>query len=89
MRSTDFAGRARIAEMQSCMMMLSSGSSTAGANAVAGRALTFSMTLITATPVQERRIPADAGLSVKQSLVNDLGCQIVNKPEHFGKPSRY
>jgi hypothetical protein len=83
--------------MQSCMMMLSSGNAAFGAVSgcpvslwgAATRALTLSITPIIIAPAQERRIPADVRTRVKENLVNDSSCQIVNNAEHFRKPSRY
>ena len=81
--STDFAGSARIAAMQSPRTMLSSGS-VAAASALPGA--TFVRTPI--VPPLRGQGCGTAGLLVKRTLVNGFGYEMVKAAEHFAAPPR-
>src|SRR3546814_19730803 len=84
--STDWAGSAFIIALQSPRMIESSGSAGVASGVV--RARTLSSTAIVQKPLSWTGKRAERRRSVKHSLVNEFGCQIVNEAEHFATAGR-
>src|SRR3546814_15040809 len=84
--STDLAGSAFIIAMQSPRRIESSGSAGVASGVV--RARTLSSTAIVQKPLSWTGKRAERRRSVKHSLVNEFGCQIVHEAEHFATAGR-